>query len=503
MKKIFYFLIAILITGGYLFTGCDDFLDKQPISQLSRDKFWKTPKDADIWIAAMYDGMQSTLRGNYFLWGEIRADNQQLAGTGTAQLKFLTNTLSSDMSECNWNNLYRTISSANFAIKYIPTIPDVAAPQIAAQLGQAYTMRALMYFYAIRVWGAVPLLTEPYEGLAGQEKINPRSEVAVIKDQILSDIDKALENFDATTTTIYKLNRGAALALQTDVYMWFKDYANAIKASDNLIALNKYSLVTKESDWKKIFVDPATSTETIFNMYWDYLQDGGGNSLASFYGSGSNTPNYKIRQPLWDTLVSRATDARFWNLTDTLDLYHRGGKVKVSYEAYNLNSTMLSCKFAPWDPAKPNTTYNYVGGYTYPPNNECSVHIPIYRYSDIMLLRAEALNKVGRRTEAMTIVNTIRARMGYLKTLTTLNTPDESSLENAILMERQLELWGEGKRWYDLVRTGKVVTFMDPILIERGIAEGFGDIGKILFPVHSSVFEANPLIIQNPPYTQN
>ena len=94
-------------------------------------------------------------------------------------------------------------------------------------------------------------------------------------------------------------------------------------------------------------------------------------------------------------------------------------------------------------------------------------------------------------------------RMGYTKMLTASNTPDPEALENAILIERQLELWGEGKRWYDLVRTGKVITTMDPILIERGIAEGFGDVGKILFPIHSSVFEANPLIKQNEPYTQN
>jgi len=503
MKKIYYSLIAVLILISTLFSGCESFLDKQPESQLSRDKFWKTPKDADIWIAAMYDGLQLTLGRNYFLWGEVRSDNQQLAGTGTAQLQFLTNTLNASMTECNWNNLYRTISSANFAIKYIPTIPDVSAPQIAAQLGQAYAMRAMMYFYAIRVWGPVPLITEPYEALDGQVKFNDRSDVETVKAQILSDINDALTNFDSNTSSIYKFNRGSVLALQTDVYMWFKEYAKAITASDQLIALKKYSLVTNSADWKNIFVAPATSSECIFNMYWDYLQDGGGNGLASFYGSGSNTPNYKLRQPLWDTLVARETDARKWNLLDTLDLFYRGGKVKVSYEAYNLNSTQLSCKFAPWDPGKLNTTYNYVGGFVYPPNNECQVHIPIYRYSDIMLLRAEALNKVGKRTDAMAIVNSIRTRMGYNNLLTATNTPDELSLENAILIERQLELWGEGKRWFDLIRTDRVVSIMDPILQERGIAEGFGDVRKILFPLHSSVFEGNPVLKQNEPYTQN
>jgi hypothetical protein len=502
MKKVFIFLITVIITGFFL-AGCEDFLDKQPISQLSRDKFWKTTKDADIWIAGMYDGLQNTMRNNFYIWGEVRADNQQLAGTGTGQLKFLTNTLTADMSECNWNNLYRTVSSANFAIKYIPTIPEVSLPQVANQLAQAYTMRALMYFYAVRVWGPVPLVTEPYEGLPGQEKYYERSDVSVVKAQILSDLDMALKNFDQSTPSIYTLNKASALAIQTDVFMWFKEYNNAIVSSDNLIALNKYSLVTNQADWKKMFVDPASSTETIFNMYWDYLQEGGGNGVATFYSSGSNTPQYKLRQPLWDTLVSRKTDARKWLIIDTLELWYRGGKVPVSYEAYNLNGTQLSCKFVPWDPTKLNLTYNYLGGYIFPPNNECQVHIPIYRFSDVMLLRAEALNKVGRRTEARDIVNKIRQRFGYNKTVTATNTPDELTLENVILTERQLELWGEGKRWFDLVRTDRVVSVMDPILKERGITTGFTDIRLILFPIHSSVFEANPKMIQNEPYTQN
>lgn len=504
MKKIVNISTAFLFFIGILFAGCEKFLDKQPISQLSRELFWKTPKDADIWIAGMYDAMQKTLGNNFYLWGEVRADNEQLCGTGTGQLNFLSNTLNSSMGEVNWSNLYRTISSANFAIKYIPAIPGVAAPQIASQLAQAYAMRALMYFYSIRVWGPVPLITEPYEGADGQQKFFERSPVDIVKAQILSDIDNALKNFDGTMPSIFKFNTASTLALQTDVTMWFKDYPGAISASDKLIALNKYSLVSNQADWKRMFTDPATSTEAILNLYWDYLQDGGGNGVATFYGSGSNTNQYKLRQPLWDTLVARTTDARWWNMTDTLELYWIGAKAKVTYESYNLvSNNMKSCKFSVWDPAKVNTTYKYLGGYIYPNNIECQVYIPIYRYSDIMLLRAEALNKVGRATEAMDIVNTIRKRNGYMKTVTAINTTTTSKLEDAILLERQLELWGEGKRWFDLVRTDKVTLYMDQILKDRGISTGFGDVRRILFPIHSSVFEANPLIKQNDPYTQN
>ena len=79
-------------------------------------------------------------------------------------------------------------------------------------------------------------------------------------------------------------------------------------------------------------------------------------------------------------------------------------------------------------------------------------------------------------------------------------------MENTILNERRLELYGEGKRWWDLVRTGKVIEVMDPILIQRqrrlGTAQvGFGgDINKILWPLYRTVLEDNKRLVQNPSY---
>ena len=75
MKKIVNTSLALIFLSGLILGGCEKFLDKQPVSQLSRDKFWKSPKDADIWIAGMYDGLQKTLGSNFYIWGEVRGDN--------------------------------------------------------------------------------------------------------------------------------------------------------------------------------------------------------------------------------------------------------------------------------------------------------------------------------------------------------------------------------------------------------------------------------------------
>jgi hypothetical protein len=83
----------------------------------------------------------------------------------------------------------------------------------------------------------------------------------------------------------------------------------------------------------------------------------------------------------------------------------------------------------------------------------------------------------------------------------------KEALEMAVLDERQFELFGEGKRWFDLRRTELVIAVMDPLLRQRqeeaGLTvSGFGDPGLVLFPINRDVLNANPSLQQNPPYSR-
>lgn len=133
------------------------------------------------------------------------------------------------------------------------------------------------------------------------------------------------------------------------------------------------------------------------------------------------------------------------------------------------------------------------------------------RMANIMLLRAEALNQLGDGNGALEIVNTIRSRVGYLKDskqeVSDVNNVNE--VENIILQERQLELWGEGYRWFDLMRTGRLFEVMDPIYSARqeeaGVTvTGFGDMGTQYWPIHYGEFESNSALLgdQNKPYSE-
>ena len=131
----------------------------------------------------------------------------------------------------------------------------------------------------------------------------------------------------------------------------------------------------------------------------------------------------------------------------------------------------------------------------------------MYRLGDVYLSYAEALNKTGDRPTARKYLNFIRVRAGlvaYIDTDPAVAT--ESDMEDTILKERQLELFAEGKRWFDLVRTDHVKKIMDPVLIIRqqrygAPAGGFGDDPrKLLWPINRQVLIDNTTLEQNLPY---
>jgi hypothetical protein len=133
------------------------------------------------------------------------------------------------------------------------------------------------------------------------------------------------------------------------------------------------------------------------------------------------------------------------------------------------------------------------------------VYLVMYRLGGIYLLYAEALNHTGNKTDAVKYLNYVRTRAG-LPAYAEGDFINEDDLEDAILNERRWELYGEGSRWFDLVRTNHVNKVMDPVMRIRqekfGIAAvGFGDNkNKILWPLHRDVLEDNKMLVQNPSY---
>jgi starch-binding outer membrane protein, SusD/RagB family len=513
------FAVMVVVAG----VNCKKFLDQKPISTASPETFWKDKSDADTWMSGIYNSLQTTLSTSYIDWGEVRSDNLRVGGTGNAQLTMITNTLSANDADINgitrWTNLYTTISLCNFGIKYLPKMieKDIggASASYKEYIGQCYALRALMYFYGLRVWGKLPLHTEPIETLTQPLEL-PRSSIADVKKRIQDDINESLKTILNTTglgnaaSQKYYMTKGAVYALQTDVHMWFQEYDAALTASQNFMnTVGSNNWVTNITQWKAIFTDPANSPETVFDLYWSSTERGGGIGICSRIGSSSNTNNYEATTDLWLKIKNRTNalgqtiDGRYWAYWDTVAM-----QTQQQYD----DAVAQIGKYFPWKTVPG-------AGFIFQGNSDCEAKLPIYRYADIMLLRAEALNKKGQYQQALDIVNKVRSRVGYTvqAQLTDYTGDITAGIENTILEERQIELLGEGKRWFDLTRIGKIYDYtdagyqylrgiMNPILATRTGAIQFQgeNMGRILFPINSDAFNANRKLVgdQNPPYDE-
>jgi len=495
MKKLIYIVIVVF---SLLAAGCKKKLDQQPISDLSSSLFWKTAEHAQLGNAAIYDGIQKTFssNGSFTEWGDARSDNFTFGGTGENQINVVLNGLNSLTASASWNNLYLTIARTNVAIKYLPGIAELSDLQRNNYLAQAYGIRAYMYFWAVRLWGNVPVRLTPYENIDETPNLPRTPADSVINSIIIPDLIKANTLVDKSSTNVFELNTGGILAMLAEVYLWKKDYTNVLSTIDQLILLNRYALMPATPiflDYKNMIVSGSTK-ENIWTLHWDYLVDGG-NGIGGKIGSSDQTSNYYIDSiPLlkWET---NKQDIRRGITYDTTiaNALQRIIQVWKFYGGLN-NAT----------PVDPTT-----GKPVVPSRAQNQVRHLLYRWADILLMRAEALNWGNNdKTGAIAIVNQIRnrAKAGNVNAANYNNFATQLDVETAILDERQLELFAEGKRWFDLVRTGRVIQVMDPVIKHRqfllGIGQtGFSDARKILWPISRDALTRDPLLIQNPPYS--
>jgi len=441
--------------------SCSDLLDKEPLSSFSADGFYKTTSDAQAGIYGIYDAAQSVFRINFAYWGEGRADNVQTAQSGEGLL-LLQNNLDESIASAYWGSLYDMINRANYAIKYIPGIYEEGDAAGAQLIGEARALRALAYFYLVRIWGDVPLITEPYLSIE-QDIFVTRTDKETVLDYIEEDLTYAAQNcrdkFGNDRDRIM-FTKGSANALLTHVYMWRHKYDEAITSSGLVLNNNLYSLVTTMDDWGKIFTN-SYSKESIIEVAYNEKET---NSLRVLYAIGSYaifTPSEKFKSS-----------------------YETGDK-RIDY-VYDVTLT------------DPKAIWKYLGkGLSDEDPTPSKQNIVLIRLADIMLLRAEALNKKGgtqNQLEALGLLNTIRSRAGLVEFETVAAAEAMyGDLETAILHERSIELCFEGHRWFDLVRTGKAISTMQPI-------NGLSDERNLVWPISINSLRKNPNLVQNEYY---
>lgn len=454
--------------------SCDGLLDREPISSLSPQLFWKTTSDIEAARAAMYKSFADAMRSNYFTWGEIRSGTWEQCAHNGKSIDELINHHISDTNEADkWSNLYQTINKANLILKYVPMMTQNIDGVLKSNvLGEAFAMRALCYFYAIRIWGDVPLFLDAVEEF-NTSLMKERIDKELILDQISKDLNSSESFLEASEKEgeICYITLPAVYAIQMDVEAWRHHYDKVINIWENKFTKipNLYfsdfssDSATDQNQimrWRKIFADNSTDHELVFVVKYDYTKDATENETKNFFWHSG-----------MQCVVTEATRLSFDQQKDirylgTFRPYYEDGSNEISTTTpYKLE------KFSGWE---------FLVG-TKNRDARSDNDLIMYRYTDLMLLYSEALNEQNRGYDAIMQVNKIRKRAG-LSGLPLDMSQKEIAL--AVLSERHLELIGEGKYWFDLIRTGHTDWVGCPS-------------NRILFPIHRDHLNQNPNIVQN------
>lgn len=501
MKNL-YLLILFFCT-----LSCNDIIELIPISEISADNFWKTEGDAIAGLNGMYHKLRTPASSSFFMWGEGRSDVMGPSYLGAVAdfdvLYYNTlNTINSAATynggDITWKNLYGIIHHANLIIKYVPEIKDINKNVQNDILAQAYTMRAYIYFLMVKVWGDIAIISEPVEAISAdalQVERNSKEEVFTF---IKSDIENALNLFPNNNLSNHrnKWSKPAANVLKADVYLWTAKRLNGGDSDLNiaLTSLNEAeqtnSNLTLLNDFSSVFsYSNKGNDEIIMSVHFSELEVPAAvnwRETRFMYIHPAIPPN--ISQTTKDAIGAPSMNGGYWTIRPEIcDLFNRDDQRRNAsfYQIFTQKLNSDSTFYA-------TLAYKFKGivkgGY-----RSWVDDVVLYRYADILLLRAEVKNAL--MMDPSNEINEIRKR-AYQNDFDKHIFQSTNFLKNneAILQERLFEFILEGKRWWDLIRFGKAFEKV-PSLQGREKDEYL-----LLFPIPEVTLSLENKMKQNPGY---
>lgn len=487
MKKLF--AIPMMIVG-LCFSSCD--LNMQPISEIGDGAFYKSPQEINAAVVACYNGLQAPMRYEWMLT-ELRSDNARLHTSATTssdrtmQLDFDQSRVSATSEHVYnyWLAVYHNIARCNVVLMHSDVVTDMALRH--QYEAEARCIRAYHYFNLVRLYGPVFIVDKRLDPVSALNY--ERASIDKVYDFILADLMFAAEHLPATYPDNEKgrLTLWVAEALLAKVRMTrglvdtqTKDLLQHIIEQGGFGLENSYAAVfdinnelNKEILFAVRYTSGGIGLGSPFGNWFAPLQSGA--SVINGGGSGYNYP----------------TD-------DLVNAYAQNDTRKEVTIALNYTDDMGKV-----------VDRRYVTKYLSPVvlKEDGDKDWPIIRYADVLLLYAEVLNELESPSAAEPYVNQVRQRAG-LNALEPEQTANRHQMRMAIEKERRLELAYENHRWFDLIRTGRVLevmqehwnneTYYADIIAETGpivLTENL-----LLLPVPQKEIDINLAITQNVGY---
>ncbi len=447
MKRI----LLILAVLGIVTTSCEDELTIFPEDSLSVPTFFKTEVDFEQAVNGAYVPLRAINNGSKAYLTEMHSDNTYFArntafGATEQQEDIADHAIPSDGGitanvhvEGVYQEYYQIIARAN---QILTTIDEAEFDEGAkANLkGQALFLRAYSYFDLIQFFGGVPLHLMPVIGR--EDAALPLSSEDEIYAQIIADAQAAIPLLPPKSEQEPgRVTSGAAQTLLGNVYIVKQQWAEAETLLRAVVASNEYALMPDYADAFSGNSDNKNNMESVFEVQYKEGPEGlNGSFLYNFIPRPITAEEVGA---LTGTSNPQPVNGEGNNIPtpDIIEAYEDGDL----REEASIQYVTISESF--WEDG----VYPIIKKYVEPHalHNNHGMNWPVYRYSEVLLFLAEALEEQGNSGEALPFLEQVRARAG-------LGAPT-GDLGEAIFKERQVELAFENKRWFDLVRTGRAI----------------------------------------------
>lgn len=463
-KKQWVIIIPLIALTISLPISCDNILEREPLDEVNADKVVTDEVSANAAVAGLYNELQSSdyYGDNYLIIGDVSSDIAQSIGTWDFYREMDTYQVSAAGNTENDNFYTRAYAAINLANNILEKIPELSTIPLEAKdpmLGAAYFVRGLAMFDMTRLYGGVidvvgtmgvPIITEATNSLSElQYPARPtltESYSAVEKD-LLTALDLLPESNNKSIAS-----KGAARALLSRLYLYLKKYDESASYATAVITDPNYSI---NPNFEDIFATKL-GVESIFELNFNSSDQ---SEIRNWYNPNGGRGDLTTHEPFYEEATANPNDVR----GKLFGFSESNGHFQTKYQ-------------------KPGGIDNIV----------------ILRLAEMYLNRAEARANMNDFAMAIEDLNIIRTRAG-IGVITPIPTTQDELLSD-IYTQRKLEFAFEGHRYFDLMRSGKILEVLHNISRKNGPDVSLPEIGRAVFPIPNFELDANPNLIQNEAY---
>ena len=500
MKQLKYIAIGAVI---FLIASCKKFLDEKLTNVITPDSQLSSLKVAQAFTnsayqnlpGAMLGGQPSSYGGNTWVLMEFMTgkSNSDLGQTNFNLYQNLNYNATSFYFDTWWQNLYKGIGYCNQAIQSLPKITAAGLTDAgkANMMAEAYTLRALYYFFLVRMYGAVPKVTAIPTDITSLNI--PRTPAKNIYDSIIiPDLLLAEKSTLPWKDITGHVSMGAVESILADVYL---TYAGA--------AINGGATYYTESAKRSLNV-MANGGYTLFPEYTDMIKPGNKN-LGEFIFQVQYSASANVNNPLTPLTIPNYSGISKYS--DEYGSVYPTTQFIASFPAGDKRAKERQFFYSSY-PNKTNTgTVTFKSPYIYKWFDSTAVtntvksdlNFTLYRLPDVMLMYAEAQNRATGTPNpaALKAVNDIRARAQ----LAPIGALSQSDFEHEVWLQRYYELCFENKMWFDMLRTKKVHNDVtgnwDEFVGHKTVFNAVFSEKQLLFPVPKKETDVNPVLLPN------